>query len=80
MHASIGEDGTVETVRFPSSTDSVSISYQVMDVLGAVRAEGEVDGDVFTLDVHSLANGIYYLRSQDGTSAAVVSGKFVVEK
>jgi hypothetical protein len=57
-----------------------SISYQLMDVLGTVRAEGEVDGDMLTLDVHSLANGLYYLRARDAEMGAVVSGKFMVEK
>jgi hypothetical protein len=41
-----------------------AISYQVIDVLGTVRAEGEVTGEALMLNVHSLANGLYYLRAR----------------
>jgi photosystem II stability/assembly factor-like uncharacterized protein len=60
--------------------DHHAISYQVMDVLGTVCAEGEVDGDALQLDVHSLANGLYYLRAQDGEAGAAVSGKFMIDR
>ena len=65
--------------------DHPAISYQVIDVLGNVRAEGEVDdrssvGDELTLDVHSLANGLYYLRVRDVETGVAVSGRFMVNR
>jgi hypothetical protein len=57
-----------------------AILYQVIDVLGSVRAEGEITGDELTMDVHSLPNGLYYLRMRDAEMGEVVSGKFLVER
>ena len=66
-------------VSFINSTSS-PISYQVVDVLGTVRATGEVSGTALTLDVHSLPNGLYYLRARNAVTGFVASGKFVVER
>jgi hypothetical protein len=59
---------------------SSSISYQVMDVLGTVRAEGEISGDKLQLDIHSLTSGLYYLRARNVETGGAVSGKFVIER
>jgi hypothetical protein len=59
---------------------SSSILYQVIDVLGTVRATGEVSDDELALDVHSLANGLYYLRARDEETGIAVSGRFMIER
>jgi hypothetical protein len=41
----------------------LSISYQVIDVLGIACAEGEVSGTALSLDVQMLANVLNYLRA-----------------
>ncbi len=64
-------------VDFDNSTSS-TISYQVLDALGTVRAEGEALGNSLMLDTHALPAGLYYVRASTATGA-VASGKFVVE-
>jgi hypothetical protein len=71
-------------INFINPTSS-PISYQVVDVLGTVRAEGSVGdrssgGTSLMLDVQTLANGLYYLRARNLATGYVASGKFVVER
>ena len=66
-------------INFINPTSS-TISYQVVDVLGTVRAEGEVSGNALTLDVQTLANGLYYLRARNAATGFAASGKFVVAR
>jgi hypothetical protein len=66
-------------VSFVNPTSS-AISYQVVDVLGTVRVTGEVSGAALTLDVQTLANGLYYLRARNAATGYIASGKFVVER
>ncbi len=60
--------------------NSSPISYQVVDVLGTVRAAGEVSGTSLTLDVQTLANGLYYVRARNVVTGFVASGKFVIQR
>jgi hypothetical protein len=59
---------------------SATISYQVVDVLGTIRAEGVASGNALTLDVHSFGNGLYYLRARNAETGVTASGRFVVER
>jgi hypothetical protein len=65
-------------VDFVNPTSS-AISYQVMDALGIVRMEGTTNGSALTLDVHSLAAGIYYVRARNAAGSST-AWKFLVSR
>ena len=66
-------------INFLNPTSS-AISYQLVDMLGTVRAEGSVSGTALSLDVQALPNGLYYLRARNAATGFIASGKFVVER
>ena len=66
-----------------TNPSSAPITYEVIDALGLVRAEGEVSGTRLVLDVHALASGLYYLRARASSGAmggAAASERFIVER
>jgi hypothetical protein len=51
----------------------------IVDALGIVRIEGTTNGNALTLDVHSLATGLYYVRARN-TAGSSTAWKFLVSR
>jgi hypothetical protein len=59
--------------------DQVMASVEVLDILGrsVIESRAETNSD-FSLDLHSLPNGVYLLRCESGNQSA--SRNFTIEK
>ena len=57
-----------------------AVTYQVVDALGTLRAEGETAAAALTLDVSALPGGMYFVRATDRISGTSAVAKFFVQR
>ena len=50
---------------------AAAVPYVLLDAMGRTVHAGRSPGGAFTLDLHAHGNGVYVLRSLDGTGRSV---------
>ncbi len=65
-------------ISFSNSSDSL-LSYQITDDLGQTRLSGVTDNGVLSINVSSLPQGVYFLRTM-GADGIPISSKLVIAR